>query len=59
MSPSRAFSDFPSARRLSTLWLLAAGTLLGAAPAWSSDAVKPVSTRTALARPEAVRCVPE
>jgi carbonic anhydrase len=58
MSPSRAFSDFPSARRLSTLWLLAAGTLLGAAPAWSSDAVKPVSTRTALARPEAAKPEP-
>ena len=58
MSPSRTFSDFPSARRLSTLWLLAAGTLLGAAPAWSSDTVKPVSTRTALARPEAAKPEP-
>lgn len=58
MSSSRAFSDFPSARRLPTLWLLAAGTLLGAAPVWSSDAVKPVSTRTALARPEAAKPEP-
>ncbi len=58
MSPSRALSDFQSAWRLPTLWLLAVGTLLGAAPVWSSDAVKPVSTRTALARPEAAKPEP-
>jgi len=58
MGPSRAFSVFPSARRLATLWLLAAATLLGAAPAWSADAVKPVSTRAALARPEAAKPEP-
>ena len=45
MSLSRAFAFVPSVLCLAMSWLGAGAILVGASPAWSSDAVKPVSAR--------------